>query len=533
MTMPLRFRWKRHTLLALAAVVLWSGFALGVAAQELRIGLSSEPNSIDPLYFNSAANASLAKHIFDRLVHQDKRQRLIPGIAVSWRPTGDDTWEFKLRPGVLFHDGTPLTADDVAFSLERVNAMASLSNFGLYTKEVRGIEVVDAATIRIRTDGSYPLLPEDLSAIAIQSRHAAEGKVTEDFNRGEAAIGTGPYRFVEWVRGGRIVLRRNDRYWGPRSDWETVILKPIVNNGSRTAALLAGDVDVIEDVPTADIPRLESDPNVTLAQAVSSRMLYLTVDVARDRPSFVADRDGAPLSRNPMKDLRLRRAISMAIDRDALCKRVMGGAALPAGQLVPEGFFGATPRLVPQAFDPEGAARLLAEAGYPQGFQITLNGPQGRWPNDEKVVQAVAQMLAHIGIDAKVVTMPGSIYVSRTRAGELSFALGAWAVDTGEASSAIRGVLATYDPAKVRGSGNFGRYSNPEIDSLLAEAMHALDRDRREALLQHATELGIADLGVIPLYFQLSTWASRKGITVEGGAFPQTLAIDIHAARAP
>lgn len=530
MTITLRFRWKRPALLALAVIALWSASGLGLAAQELRIGLSSEPNSIDPLYFNSAANASLSKHIFDRLVHQDERQRLIPGLAVSWRPIGDDTWEFKLRPGVLFHDGTPLTADDVAFSLERVNAMASFSNFSLYTKAVRGIEVVDAATIRIRTDGPYPLLPEDLSAIAIQSRHAAEGKVTEDFNRGDAAIGTGPYRFVEWVRGGRIALRRNDHYWGPRPDWETVMLKPIVNNGSRTAALLAGDVDVIEDVPTADIPRLESDPNATLAQAVSSRMLYLTLDVARDQPTFVSDRDGAPLSRNPLKDLRIRQAISKAIDRDELCKRVMGGAAVPAGQLVPAGFFGVSPRLAPEAFDPEGARRLLAEAGYPQGFQITLNGPQGRWPNDEKVVQAVAQMLAHVGIDTKVVAMPGNIYVPRTRAGELSFALGAWAVDTGEASSAIRGVLATYDQAKARGSGNYGRYSNPEIDGLLAEVLRTLDADRREALLQHATELGIADLGVIPLYFQLSTWASRKGITVNGGAFPQTLAVDIHSA---
>jgi peptide/nickel transport system substrate-binding protein len=259
-------------------------------------------------------------------------------------------------------------------------------------------------------------------------------------------------------------------------------------------------------------------------------MLYLTLDVARDQPTFVSDRDGAPLSRNPLKDLRIRRAISKAIDRDELCKRVMGGAAVPAGQLVPAGFFGVSPRLAPEAFDPEGARRLLAEAGYPQGFQITLNGPQGRWPNDEKVVQAVAQMLAHVGIDTKVVAMPGNIYVPRTRAGELSFALGAWAVDTGEASSAIRGVLATYDQAKARGSGNYGRYSNPEIDGLLAEVLRTLDRDRREALLQRSTELGIADLGVIPLYFQLSTWASRKGITVNGGAFPQTLAVDIHSA---
>jgi len=521
-------RVRGRILLAISATIVAAALSLGASAQELTIGLASEPNSVDPLYFNSAANAGLSKHIFDRLVHQDERQHLIPGLAISWRSIDDRTWEFILRPGVRFHDGTPLSAGDVVFSLERVNTMSkTLSSFGLYTKAVRGIEVVDERTLRIRTDGPYPLLPEDLSSIAIQSRRAAEGKSTEEFNRGTAAIGTGPFRFVEWTPGGRVVLRRSDDYWGPRPDWETVILRPIVNAGSRTAALLTGDVDVIEDVPTADLARLRNEPQVTLASAASSRMLYLALDVGRDQSPFISDKKtGDPLGENALKDLRVRRAISKAINRDELVARIMEGAAVPTGQLMPEGFSGASPRLAPERFDPEAARQLLAEAGYPSGFQATLHGPQGRWPNDDKVLQAIAQMLARVGIETKVVTMPGSVYMSRRT--EFSIMLGAWATDTGEASSSIRGVLATYDERKGWGTGNPGRYSNAEIDRLLGEALQTLGRDDREALLQRATEIGMADFGVIPLYVQLSTWASRRGLRVVGGAFPETLAINVH-----
>ncbi len=210
----------------------WLGFALITAvlalaapahAQELRIALAAEPTSIDPLYHTLNPNNQVARHIFDRLVHQDARQRLVPGLSLSWKPIDETTWEFKLRPGVGFHDGAPLTAEDIIFSIDRADKVPnSPASFAIYTKAVKGIEVVDVLTLHIKTGTPYPLLPSDLSTIAIQEKRAVEGKGTEDFNRGTAAIGTGPYKFVEWVPGNRLVLERNDKYWGSKPDWAKV-----------------------------------------------------------------------------------------------------------------------------------------------------------------------------------------------------------------------------------------------------------------------------------------------------------------------
>src|SRR3546814_826901 len=236
-------------------------------------------------------------------------------------------------------------------------------------------------------------------------------------------IGTGPYKFVEWVKGDRIVLEANPDYWGGKPQWDRVEFKPISSGPARVAALLAGDVDVIDVVPTVDIRKLKKNKDVVLSSGVSNRIIYLHMDQQRDKTPFVTTKDGAPLDKNPLKDIRVRRAISKAINREAIVDRVMEGAAIPAGQLLPEGFFGVHPNLPPEKYDPDGAKKLLKQAGYPDGFGLTIHGPNDRYINDAKIAEAVAQMLTRIGIPTTVDTMPKSVYFTPAPALELRFIL--------------------------------------------------------------------------------------------------------------
>ena len=519
---------KWHCALVAAALAL----ASPAGAQELKIALAAEPTSIDPLYHTFNPNNQVSRHIFDRLVHQDARQRLVPGVALSWKPIGDAVWEFKLRSGVTFHDGAPLTADDIIFSIDRADKVPnSPASFAIYTKAVKGIEVIDPLTLHIKTGAPYPLLPNDLSIISLQEKRAVEGKSTEDFNRGTAAIGTGPYRFVEWVPGNRLVLERNDHYWGPKPDWAKVIMRPIPNNAARVAALLAGDVDFIENVPTADLTRIKANPALRVVQTVSNRIIYLHLDSNRDQSPFVLDNDGKPLAKNPMKDQRVRLAMSKAINRQAIVERVMEGAAIPAGQLLPDGFFGVSPKLKPLAYDPEGAKQLLAEAGYADGFRLTLHSPNDRYVNDEKVAQAIAQMLSRVGIKTDVQALPQAVYFPRASKLEFSFMLLGWGADTGEPSSTLKALLATYDPSKGRGSTNRGRFSSPKLDALLDEALATVDDEKRAGLLAQATEVGIEDVGMIPVHYEVTLWGMRSDLAFEGNTNQYTQAFDIHPVK--
>jgi peptide/nickel transport system substrate-binding protein len=502
-------RWSALVALALGAA--WP--AAGLHAQELRVGLASEPTSIDPLYHTLTPNNAVAREIFDTLVGQDERQRMVPALALSWKPVDETTWEFKLRPGVKFHDGAPLTPDDVIFSIDRADKVPnSPGSFGIYTKEIAEMAAVDDLTLRIKTKGPYPLLAEDLSAIAIISKKAGRGKGTSDYNSGAATIGTGPFKFVEFVPGNRIVLERNDAYWGKKPAWARVVERPMPNAPARIAALLAGDVDLIEDVPTPEVASLKKSDKANVVQGISSRVIYLHMDSNRDQSPFVAGKDGKPLDKNPLKDARVRTAISKAINRQAIVDRIMEGVAVPAGQLLPDGFFGVSPRIKVPAYDPEGAKKLLAEAGWPQGFQVTLHGPNNRYINDEKIEQAVAQMLSRIGIDTKVEAMPQAMFFSRASKLDFSLMLIGWASNSGEMSSQLKALLATYDPAKGWGTVNRGRFSDPKLDAVLGEALRTLDGEAREKLLQQGSEIAMDDAGVIPLHFEVTTWASKKGI---------------------
>jgi peptide/nickel transport system substrate-binding protein len=294
------------------------------------------------------------------------------------------------------------------------------------------------------------------------------------------------------------------------------------------AALLAGDVEFIDNVPTTDITRLEMNPKLNLSQGVSNRVIYLHMDQFREDSPYVKAKDGGPI-KNPLKDVRVRRAISKAINRPAIVERVMEGVAIPAGQLLPAGFFGVSENLKPEKYDPQGAKQLLADAGLPDGFQLTIHGPNDRYINDAKIAEAIAQMLTRIGIKTAVETMPKSVYFKRASRGgpnkspEFSFVLVGWGAGSGEASSPLKSLLHTYDKSRGFGASNRGRYSNPEVDQLVEQALATVDDAKRQKLLAKATEIAINDLGIIPLHYQVNTWASRKGLKYLARTDEQTL----------
>jgi peptide/nickel transport system substrate-binding protein len=507
-----------------AAIALLLCVTPAVAA-DLSVAVGADVTSIDPHYHNLTPNNNIAEHIFETLVAKDPKSSLRPALAVAWKAIDDLTWEFKLRKGVKFHDGSDFTAADVAFSIDRTGQVPnSPSPFTIYTKQITEKIIVDPLTIQLRTATPYPLMPNDMSTVFIVSSRAAKGAATDDFNTGKATVGTGPFKFVRYARGDRIELARFDAYWGTRPAWDKVTFRVIASDPSRVASLLAGDVRAVEAVPTADLARLSKNAALTIYRTISHRVMYLHLDTNRDKTPFVTDNAGKPLDTNPLKDLRVRRAISKAINRPAIVERVMEGAAVATGQLMPEGMFGYTPALKPEPFDPEGAKKLLAEAGYPDGFGITLHGPNDRYVNDDQICQALAQMLARVGIQTKIETLPSSVYFTRGTRLEFSFMLVGWAADTAEASSPLKSLLATFDAKKGMGGANRGRYSNPKMDAVLEQALATVDDARREKLLQQATEIGIGDLGVIPLHHQVNLWGARRGIAYTPRTDERTLA---------
>ncbi len=516
---------------AAAALLSLAALALPAAAQELKIAVAADVTSIDPHFFNLFPNNNIAEHIFDKLVQMDPDSKMIPGLATSWKAIDDKTWEFKLRKGVKFHDGSELTAEDVAFSIDRVPTIANSPGlFTAYTKAIVGKEIVDPYTIRFKYAVPYPLAPNDLSTIYIVSKKVATGASTEDFNSGKAAIGSGRFKLIRYVNGDRVELARNDNYWGEKAAWQKVTFKIIKNEPARVAALLSGDVDAIEQPPTADFARIKSDPKFIVTSKISHRVIYFNFDHLERVSPFIADNDGKPMAKNPLLDVRVRRAISKAINRQAIADKVMEGQAVPSGQLVSTHLFGYVPTMKPEVYDPDGAKKLLAEAGYPKGFHLTIHGPSGRYVNDEKIVQAVAQMLTRVGIVSKVETAPMGPYSSRASKQEFSFEMVGWGASTGEASSPLRSLIATYNTQKGLGAVNWGRYSNPKVDYLIEQALQQVDDENRRVMLQRATELAMSDLGIMPIHFQFTMWATRKGVSYTPRTDEYTLAFQFKPA---
>ncbi|NGM19400.1 ABC transporter substrate-binding protein [Roseomonas stagni] len=483
--------------------------AAPTAAQEIRIGVELFPNSLDPHWHNFGGNKGFAAHLYEPLVALDAQQRPAAALATARTATDPTTWRLDLRPGVTFHDGAPLTAADVAHTLTRAaNVPGSPSSFAVYLRQITAVETPDAATVILRTAAPFPLMPVYLSQVPIIR---ATGASTADFDSGRAAIGTGPFRLTGFARGDQVAMARNDAWWGPATPWARATIRNMAQPATRVAALLAGDLDAIDAAPPQDLPRLSADPRLRVSTLVAPAVAGFHLDMTERAPPGIAAADGTPLARNPLLDHRVREALSLAIQRDAIVDRVMGGQARLAGQFMPPGAYGHAPGLAPPPYDPARARALLAEAGYPQGFRLTLHCQNNRFVNDEQICQAVAQMLTRAGLRTTVEAMPHVMHVARSRNREFSLWTGLWNVETGEPTSPLVTLLGTVDEARGRGQFNRGRYSNPAFDSLLDQALAELDDAARERLLVQATEIAFRDVALIPLHHQMHLWAHRAG----------------------
>ncbi len=512
---------KRHAVALLGASL---AIASPAAARDISMARVAEHAAIDPHFNNAGNDASTMRNIYDSLLNFDVNQAIGASLAASWRVVDPLTWEIRLQPNVRFHDGTPFTAEDVVFSLTRAKDVPnSPSSWARNLGDIATMSVVDPLTIRVTSRAPTPLLLEQIGQVYIVSRRAAEGAATSDYNAGRAAIGTGPMRFVSWTPGDRMMLQRFDGHWRGASEFERVTVRFITNPAARISALLSGAVDIIDGVPSGDVARLERERNIRVSSTVTPRMAYMALDSARDVSPFVTDAEGRPLDRNPLRDPRVRLALSKLINRDALINTLLSGAGVPAGQIVPEGQGGYDPGLTATAYDPAGARALLAEAGWPSGFGLTIHSSNNRFPQDAAMAQALGQMFARGGIRVNgVTTMPFNVYIGQATDQRFSAFLFAYNSASPHSADGLRGLLATRDLPRGMGGVNRGRYSNAEFDRLLARALEVFDENERNQLLVEATRIAMADVGIIPLMFQKSYWASRGDIIHDANMLDET-----------
>lgn len=510
---------------AFAWAALLACLTLGTAhAAELRVGIKADP-AIDPQYLYLAPNVAIARHMFEPLVATNANETPDPRLAVSWRPVSDLEWEFKLRPGVTFSDGSPFTAEDVVFSFERVKSIPNNPNpYTAGLRTVSGVRALDPLTIRITTDIPNPTLPVQLRIISIVSHLAAKDAMPADFASGRAAIGTGPFTYERFLPGDRLVLRRNDRYWGAKPVWDEVTFRVMLNDTARVAALLAGDVDVIDTVPPQDAARLKTEGKLNVVSTESDRIIYLALNALPDRMDTITDAAGQELPTNPFRDPRVRLAVSKALDRRALVARGLDGLGVATGQMVPTGFDGYVNDIEAPAADVPGARALLAEAGYPQGFRTTIACSNGRYVNDGTMCQLLGAMLTRAGIQAKVEAMPPTLYFSRILASNPQFPvmLIGWGASTGSALTTLMDAMHSYDPKRGLGANTRGT-NNPEMDDLVRQASQAFDAQTRTGLMQRAVRIIARDTVAVPLYSEMTVLAARKGIVIEPRADQQTI----------
>ncbi|KAB2723401.1 ABC transporter substrate-binding protein [Brucella intermedia] len=467
-------------------------------AQTLKVVTAYKLMTLDPHYADLNENASLLSHIYERLVYQDEKMQPTPGLAVSWKQISDTQWEFKLRENVKFHDSSPFTAQDVIATIERIQHFLKPPSGGVaaYTQAIKNITAPDPLTVIIETNGPAPALPLSLSSVFIV-RHEDNGfKTTDELNSGSAVIGTGPYKFAGWQSGENLKLARNDEYWGSKPNWSDVTFRVVESPAARVAALATGDVDLADFIPARDVEMLKRR-GASIDSTSAARSNFLQFDTGRDKLPGVTDKSGKPIT-NPFKDARVRKALTMATDRDFLARKILMGYGTAAAQVFPNGLPGTSAKLTVKQPDIEGAKSLLAEAGFADGFNVTLGGPGGRYPGDSESLQAIAQNWARIGVKVQPAVAPFSVYANKLTQGDYPI----WyAGCSGDAVTVcLKAVLASRNDERKSGSLNYGDYHNPQFDEMLARAEAIEVGPERNDAVAQASELAMSDYPIIPLY---------------------------------
>ena len=485
-------------------------------AKTLRWSSQGDILTMDPHSQNEGLNNSVSDHIYEPLVTRGKDLKIEPCLATSWQAVGPTTMRFKLRPNVRFHDGTPFTADDVIFSVER--ALAPTSNFSPYMQGITGAKKVDDLTVDINTNGPNPVLLPQLTEVRMMSRAWATKhnvQKPQDFKNKEEtfaarnANGTGPYVLRSREADVKTVMVLNSNWWGKmEGNVNEIIYQPIKQESTRLAALLSGEIDFVLDPPVQDIPRLKQDAKLKVIEGNENRTIFFGFDQWRDELQYSSVK-----GKNPFKDKRVREAFQLAIDLAAIRSQVMRGLAFPTNVMFAPQVDGYDKGLdVVKKADRARAKKLLADAGYPNGFEVTLDCPNNRYINDEKICQATAAMLAQIDIKVKLNSMPRATYFPKIQKFDTSFYMLGWGVPTFDSLYAVQSLLRTVGQG---GDGNFnlGKYSNPKVDAAIDALKTETDPAKRKALTREAISIHQADVGHIPLHHQVIPWAMRSNVS--------------------
>lgn len=506
----------------MAAALLAGLMSTTSIAQEkvFRYATTGDILGLDPHSNNEGPTNTMKSNLYGRLLHRAGDLSLEPDLAVSWEAKSDTVWEFKLREGVTFTNGNPFTADDVVYSFKRQTQETSDMSFALAS--IAEIRKIDDLTIEIETNGPDPILLLNMPNFYIVDEEFMDENGAFEVVQGAGKTnfanthvnGTGPFKLVEWVQDNRVVVEPNENWWGDaerESNFDQAVFTPIKNAATRVAALLSGEIDLMYPVPLQDIARLDGDANVSVLQGPELRTIFLGFDQWRDE---LLDMPGS--GQNPFKDVRVRQAFAHAIDTTAIQRIVMRGASTPTGLMVAPGINGFQEDMnIPYAYDPEKSKVLLEEAGYGDGFPVTLDCPNDRYVNDEAICTAVVPMLERIGISVTLNAQTKSLHFNKIGTAEgnnTSFFMLGWTPGSFDAFNPLQNLM-TMD-AEGHGSWNAGRYSNPEVEALTAQIAVTVDEKERNNLIRQAFQIHYDDVGHLPLHQQALAWGIRSD-TVE------------------
>ncbi len=512
---------RRLVTAAAASVALAASlgtFAAGPAhAKTFRVADQGDVVSMDPHSLNESLQLSFMGSVYEALIGHDKKLGLVPALATKWTQTDPNTWRFELRRGVAFHDGTPFTADDVVFSYAR--AAGDGSDMKSYTNEIAQVRKLDSHTVEVVTKNPFPILPDVLSLVYIMSRTWCEQNRAErpvDKRKGVEnaasfrANGTGPFRLRSREPGVRTVLMRNLNYWDKvETNLDEVVFTPIGADATRVAALASGEIDMMQPVPVQDVARLKQNANLDIMQGPELRTIFLGMDQARNELLFSSVK-----GKNPFKDVRVRRAFFQAIDIEAIKARIMRGAATPTALMVAPGIRGFSADLNKRLpHDPEASKKLLAEAGYPGGFEVRMNCPNDRYVNDGEICQAIAGMLARVGVKVALEAETKNTYFPKILSRNTSFYLLGWTPATYDSHNVLNALIATPDKSG-RGMFNLGSYSNARVDELTRLVQSETDQAKRNAMIAEAFRIHQDEVGHLPLHQQALAWGMRKNVSL-------------------